>query len=1477
MQNEDEKNRLRVLSVQQNVPLRIAPSTPTQQVRVTTPYTPPAPAIPQYSSLGARFRDIIDANTQQDIAKRLRESQAASYAEQQRALGNTRPDQNIGQALFREPLTLGATQQALARIGLVQGPKLAVARLTGNKEAERNVLRAIEQETQRKSFGVPTAFGQRDLGEKQDLGQAAKRFAGSALGTAAFAIGGGALPNVLRIGVGAAPSVLKIGGKEGLKALGKFVAAESVAGAFGGAGSVLTRKPEASAREVATAAAVGAGIGAPTALAAGAFSAGINRAITTRTGRIFVNRLAEETDSAVIRDAIKEIAPDLADNELNVLAKDIAQATTPEEVQSVLSRLATQEAEATSRQAAVNVAQPATQALDNTAQQLAQTTNQNAVRESIEALFPNLDNTSKTNIVNTITETSSPETVKNALQQAQTRSEALSRTVREATPPVQTAAQQQAEAAARLVEQPPVRVETPTPVTRTPEAPTPTAVQGAVPTQPSLSVDLYQTPNPSPEQQLNVFRTISPDRVWREYVGTPIVNYFNKLIGQAQVSQFGPARLFGRLATGINRELGISPELLAARKKLLQGTIELGKINREDVAALGRGISETVNTRVWATLDPELAKAKGINITVADLTPEELAYRDSLVPYINAVTEGNASRNLITSKQAIADWFKRGFKMFDFGDTEKAAYQGQMTAIKNQYKGRKGVEELSENTIENAITNPSYLLAKKVSDSHAAWAIYDYSKWLLDNGYVSDTARPGFRQLPDNKLYGEAAGKYVPTNISEDFTGFQYTLGKMNAINNGLTWYDNLKIRKAKKAVLTVLSPGVRLGNETTNRLIFAQLGGMNPATFNKNFARTSKLIADRSPLYIEAVRRGLTGVDNLQRDFADRVAEYMGDPNMAQRVWDWARKSYSRADDNARLAGFITLVERGYTYDEAARLVQRAFQDYSSVGFFYDIAAKTPIAGNAFARFAGDAARILTNRLVDQPFTLASSVAGIWALGQYLSRLSGETEQDKAAREGRFAAPKIPFTDISLEFQTPWGAVNVARFMPFYNLNEINGNLTKFLPIAGNLLDPKNWQDPLLGQVMQMMFDKDFRGKSIKEPENVGQFRTPTDTKTAVENRVRFALTQNVPLGREIDALYNAYKGQPDVYGGERNIKQAIGRALGIKVQKFGPEEVQKLKENEAFFADKKFIEDQLATLPKDSQEKYKKLTGYYKIREQVDNVFAPGKKRYVKEPVYEFSEDKNKDLSSDPKLYDLLLTQKVRDNQRDGKPIPPEFDIRLSNEFRKQLIENKSLRPGDDLEADERMFSNPEWDTYQKIKDEYTAANKKFYPQTTGEFNDELVKHQNADFPTKPAAYQAYSDAYAAFAKGQGPKPTFNDAVKAGKDQYNQAKLDWVNKERKARGLAPISPEVWNNVTFGFTSDEEKVYNELRYGKGLGGFGFGDPTSPEYKAIMEALKQLKVTVKPLEIISAAPRRNVRLARVRVPTSRRARRIQLR
>lgn len=937
--------------------------------------------------------------------------------------------------------------------------------------------------------------------------------------------------------------------------------------------------------------------------------------------------------------------------------------------------------------------------------------------------------------------------------------------------------------------------------------------------QPTTEELLYgNAPQFQEKGRLSIPQMFSPDRIIRENITNPAEALVQRGIQAAQTSSFAPARGLGRFFTGFSREAGVTPELQTARMQL-RGGVETGKLNREAVANLGSGFSEDSKTRIWATLDPEFAARMGK--TVDNLTPEETVVRDNLKTIIDNTTAENLRRGLVTPEQAANEsYIKRAYTVYDGNPDADKFERGFRTELLNQYKGRKAV---SNDMVEKAITDPTYLVGKKTAESQAMWAMQDYGNFLVKNGNVSDVARPGFTQLPDSPVFGEAAGKFVPRNLAEDFTGFQYNNAMVSAFNDLITAYDRLGIRQAKKQILTIFNPAVRLGNQTTNRGIFANLGGINPVQFNVVYAQVGKMMKENNQLYREAVSQGLTGIDITQADFyAKRIAAAAnGDKNIFRKALDFAQNSYSGADDKARVTAYVIKRNQGYSPEEAARQVQRSFQDYKSVGFFYDMAAKTPLIGNAFVRFAADSIRIAKNAALDHPLRAIGTIGAWVAFTNAMSSMSGESPEDRKARENRFGAPKLPFTDISLAVQTPFGEVNVARFMPWYSLNEIGGDAKKLLPIGQSPVDIKDgkvalngggFQDPLLGQLVQLAADKDFRNKSIRDPNSTADKYAldPLSNSDQLKNVGRFLFTQNVPLGREIDATASAAKGQEDVYGKTRSLPQALLRDFGVKIEQYGNKQVKDQQATQAYFDQLDQINKELQDMTPSEQEAWKRLSGYYKLHEQVPNEFKPGTTRDKKAAVYNFGEDKWKDYASNPRLYDLMVQKKQQDKARSGTPIQPEFDERLSASFRKQLLQNKMVAPGDDAELDQRMYSSPEWDYYMKLKDQYKADAAKYYGQGDGNYTDELVKHQDAKFPDKPAAYKAYTAAYALYADGKGDKPEFTDAVKNAKAQYDKATFDWTNKERQARGLPAITADMWNNPTFGYDSTPS-------------GFGFG------------------------------------------------------
>jgi hypothetical protein len=354
-----------------------------------------------------------------------------------------------------------------------------------------------------------------------------------------------------------------------------------------------------------------------------------------------------------------------------------------------------------------------------------------------------------------------------------------------------------------------------------------------------------------------------------------------------------------------------------------------------------------------------------------------------------------------------------------------------------------------------------------------------------------------------------------------------------------------------------------------------------------------------------------------------------------------------------------------------------------------------------------------------------------------------------------------------------------------------------------------------LFSPLWQAAINQDYRGKSVQEPNRSGVNVVDPATGQPLDNRdnpgraAQYILRSYIPQVNDLANVNDARQHKETFFGQNMNLPQAIGRLFGLKGEQFTSKDLQDQRDTQAYFDDKAVIDKELSAMSPNEQQAWKRLTGYDKINQKKDNNF--GGKSWVKAPVYNFGEDKWKDYAANPKLYDLMVQKKVQDNQRDGSPIPPEFDQRLTPEFRKQLLQNKMVAPGDDAELDQRMYSTPEWDYYQQLKTAYKAAADKYYGTSDSKVTDELVKHQDATFPDKPNILKQYSAAYAAYSDGKTTqKPEFTDQVKAAREQYNKATFDWTNKERQARGLPAITWEVWNNPTFGFDSTPS-------------GFGFG------------------------------------------------------
>ena len=513
MLNEDERNRLRVLSVQQNVPLRISSPTPQPQVninqptvrqqpqvRVTSPYIPPTP--------------------QPRTPSRLEEAQSfISGAGSQ-----------LGGGLLRAGLR---TVPTIARFTPIGAASFVAGRLGGRDIGAEFQKRGEELAKQSEQLQAKEIAQQ----PSQRMAQAGMRFGSAIKGTADVA--SLILPAAAASRAAQATQLYRTGiaGGRALN-LGTRIAENIVSGLPSTAVSIAQEIGRGKQPNLAREALVGVLADAVVPV----LGKGV-QALRSSGVKALFTRVKEPS---VIKEIVRNVDNTLPENVVDDAAEALAKSSNIEQVDRVVEDLIEQTPVPTGAlvpevpSVAPAVTGAAIQAVENTVQQLARTSDVNAVREAIQALYPQLDEASQTNFARTIAATNNPTAVKQTLDQAQARSEALSQTIRQVTPEAPSPVQRQAEAAAQFVQEQPVRVETPTPVTRTVETPTPTAVQGAVGPQGIAKTTLL--PKYNNIEDFIKIKKIDPDSVWIIDSANMIVentNGNNALLTELPINVFG--------------------------------------------------------------------------------------------------------------------------------------------------------------------------------------------------------------------------------------------------------------------------------------------------------------------------------------------------------------------------------------------------------------------------------------------------------------------------------------------------------------------------------------------------------------------------------------------------------------------------------------------------------------------------------------------------------------------------------------------------------------------------------------------------------------------------------------------------------------------------------------------------------------------------------------------------------------------------
>jgi hypothetical protein len=665
-------------------------------------------------------------------------------------------------------------------------------------------------------------------------------------------------------------------------------------------------------------------------------------------------------------------------------------------------------------------------------------------------------------------------------------------------------------------------------------------------------------------------------------LGNQLRSYETKISQGVEELRYSPSsfkRNVGRLLQGWARGLGRTETQNIKRAELRGGvdtSVDTGaQIIKEAQRVLGDQAKPSLE-RIHQVMDPELFRKKGISpISLEDLNAEEKNVMETLRLTNDFINSQNYKMGLISEATYLKNrgkYIARAYTPFEIPpEMSDLATQKRFGLETNLYKQRK---DLTKEMADEALLDPSYLTAKRLQQTMFNAEIRKYTDWIMSSGRYSDVEQPGFTKLSDSKAYGDLAGKWVHQDTLEDMRGFYFVNKMGQQTYDLLRMYDQWGPRQAVKKLKTIYNPAVRLGNRAGN-YVFAWFNGINPATFYSNRQWAKRAIKGNNELYRFAKQQGIMGTDLVKMDLAkmaDGLKEGQ-DAGTIKKIDKWLGDSYGRVDDEAKLAALKTWIDRGVSQEEAIRRVRRGFQDYSNVGFLWDIGAKLPILGNPFIRFKSELIRMAKNAAVDHPIRAIGTVAMFKLFGDAMSAISNETPEDRKTRETRIGVGRIPFTDISTELQTPFGAVDVRRMIGVSDIiapDRSSFDLLSPVPVVSNKEDLQKefGNDPLAGPLMSVLFDTDFRGKSIKDPNQnkyTGSLLTPEEQR---ENQLKYlAFQYNLPSLNDFMGVIDALKGQPNFYGQERTPIQALARMIGFRIQEFGPQQAAQSRQRDLEF----------------------------------------------------------------------------------------------------------------------------------------------------------------------------------------------------------------------------------------------------------------------------------------------------------------------
>lgn len=200
--------------------------------------------------------------------------------------------------------------------------------------------------------------------------------------------------------------------------------------------------------------------------------------------------------------------------------------------------------------------------------------------------------------------------------------------------------------------------------------------------------------------------------------------------------------------------------------------------------------------------------------------------------------------------------------------------------------------------------------------------------------------------------------------------------------------------------------------------------------------------------------------------------------------------------------------------------------------------------------------------------------------------------------------------------------------------------------------------------------------------------------------------------------------------------------------------------------------------------------------------------------------------------KLYDYMKQMAEARNKQYGDPVDPLYKLTDKAKI-KTVLELRSTFTGDDKEPKEILKARSPWFAqFQKDEANYYSSLGKFEEDSDFGSSDRKKQYielgkQNPGIPdVSKQKYPIISQYFDMKEKNPDAAKDFYksnaDALSAAFEKQKKDRWEWTNQMRSLEGAPSIPWEAFQNVTFGYEDDEEKVAKAL-YFKGKSGSGYG------------------------------------------------------